>query len=82
MKKKRNGQEGRRFFCPTNSARRPIYFQGEKGVAMVMVDNSITINEYNLNHQKRILSKPILLPCAFHARPNSLVENLITLSVG
>lgn len=47
-----------------------------------MVDNSITINEYNLNHQKRILSKPILLPCAFHARPNSLVENLITLSVG
>ena len=68
-KKKRNGQEERRFFCPTNSARRPVYFQGEKGGAMVMVDNSITINEYNLNHHKRILSKPILLPCAFHERP-------------
>ena len=52
----------------------PYIFRGGKGGAMVMVDNSITINEYNLNHQKRILSKPILLPSAFHARPVLLLK--------
>ena len=73
-KEKKNGQEGRHFLCPTNPALRPIYFEGEKGGAMVMVDNSITINEYTLNHQKRILSKPLLLPCAFLARPILLLK--------
>ena len=55
-----------------------MYFQGGKGGAMVMGDKSITINEYNLNHQKKkILSN------LYFCLPSSLVENLlITLSMG